>query len=59
MGDELLLVDRKIPIEDIQHFAFHPTNVPMLENTGTPRPNNVLHHLIVEVLQPQAKESIQ
>jgi hypothetical protein len=51
MGDELLLVYGKIPVEDIEHLAFHPPNVPKFENTGTPGPNDVFHHLIVEVLQ--------
>lgn len=51
MGEELLLMDGKIPVENVEHFAFHPTNVPMLENPGTPRPDDVLHHLIVEVLK--------
>ena len=30
----------KIPVEDLEHLAFHPTDVPMLENAGTPRPND-------------------
>jgi len=47
MGQDLVLVDRKIPIEDIEHFAFHPTDVPVLENARTPRPDDVLHHPIV------------
>lgn len=44
-------MNRKVPVENVEHLTFHPTNVPMLENPGTPRPNDVLHHLIVEVLQ--------
>jgi len=32
MSQNLLLVDRKIPVEDIQHLALHTTNVPMLED---------------------------
>lgn len=51
MGEEFLLVDGKIPVEDIEHLALHSTNVPMLENTGTSGPNHVLHHLIVEILE--------
>jgi len=51
MGHDLLLVNRKIPIKNIEHLAFHATDVPRVENTGTPRPNDVFHHLIIEVLQ--------
>jgi hypothetical protein len=50
MSQDLLLVDSEVPVEDIEHLAFHPTNVPMLENARTPRPDYVLHHSIVEVL---------
>ena len=32
MSQDLLLVDGKVPVEDIEHLSFHPTNVPMLEN---------------------------
>ena len=56
MSQDLLLVNRKIPVEDIEHLAFHPTNVPMLENAGTPRPDYVLHHPIVEVLGNERAE---
>lgn len=51
MGQNLLLVDGKIPVEDVEQFAFHTTNVSVLEDAGTPRPNDVLHHLIVQVLK--------
>ena len=47
MGQDLVLVDRKIPIKDIEHFALHPTNVPVLEDARTPCPDDVLHHPIV------------
>jgi len=57
MGEEFLLVDGKIPVEDIEHLAFHSTNVPRLENTGTSGPNHVLHHLIVEILAGQHESS--
>jgi hypothetical protein len=50
MGEELFLVDRKVPVKNVEHLAFHPPNIPILENTGTSRPNDVFHHLIVEVL---------
>jgi len=53
MGHDLLLVNRKIPIKNIEHLAFHPTDVPWVENTGTPRPNDVFHHLIIEVLRSE------
>jgi len=55
MGEEFLLVDGKIPVEDIEHLAFHSTNVPVLENTRISGPNHVLHHLIVEILASQHK----
>ena len=32
MGQDFVLVDGKIPIEDIEHFAFHPTDIPVLED---------------------------
>jgi len=51
MGQDLFLVNRKIPVEDVEHFAFHPANVVVLENAGAPRPNDVLHHLVIEVLE--------
>jgi hypothetical protein len=57
MGQDLVLVNRKIPVENIEHFAFHPTNVPMLKNTGTPGPNDVFHHLVVEVFTGEHKSS--
>lgn len=44
-------MDGEIPVKDIEHFALHPTNVPVLEDAGTPRPNDVLHHPIVEILE--------
>ena len=47
MGQDFVLVNRKVPVENVEHFAFHPTNVPMFENARTPRPDDVLHHLIV------------
>ena len=59
MSHDLFLVDRKIPVEDVEHLAFHPANVPMLENAGTPRPNDVFHHPVVEVLQNERMESIR
>jgi len=55
MGQDLVLVDRKIPIEDIEHFAFHPTDVSVLKDAGTPRPDDVLHHPIIEVLKDGRK----
>src|SRR5579872_4847700 len=51
MGEELLLMHRKIPVKDVEHLAFHPTNVMVLEDAGTPRPNDVFHHPIVKVLK--------
>jgi len=57
MVQNLLLVDGKIPIEDVEHLAFHPTDVSVLENAGTPRPNDVLHHLVVEVFASEYKSS--
>lgn len=54
MSENLLLVDRKIPVEDVQHLALHATNVAMLENARTSRPNDVLHHLVVKVLANRA-----
>ena len=44
-------MNRKIPVEDVEQLAFHPTNVPGLENAGTPRPNDVFHHLVVQILK--------
>ena len=44
-------MDGKIPVKDIEHLTFHPPNITVLENTGTPRPNDVFHHLIVKVLE--------
>lgn len=44
-------MDGKIPVKDIEHLTFHPPNITVLENAGTPRPNDVLHHLIVKVLE--------
>jgi len=32
MGQDFFLVDGEIPVEDVEHLAFHPTNVPILEN---------------------------
>ena len=32
MSQDLLLVDGKIPVEDIEHLALHPTNIPKLED---------------------------
>lgn len=49
MCKDLLLVDGKIPVEDIEHLPFHTTNVPVLEDAGTSRPDDVLHHFIVKV----------
>lgn len=42
-------MNRKIPVKDIEHLAFHPPNVTVLEDAGAPRPNDVFHHLIVKV----------
>jgi len=50
-------VDRKIPVEDVQHLALHTTNVPMLENARTSRPNDVLHHLVVKVFASEHESS--
>ena len=50
MGQDLFLVNRKIPVEDVEHFAFHPANVVVFKNAGAPRPNDVLHHLVIEIL---------
>lgn len=49
MGEELFLMHGKIPVKNIEHLAFHPTNVTVLEDAGTPCPNNVFHHPIVKV----------
>jgi len=57
VGEKLLLMDRKIPVEYIQHLAFHPTDVPMLEKLGTLRPSDVFHRLIVEVLASEHESS--
>jgi len=59
MSQDLLLVNSEVPVEDIEHLAFHPTDVPILENAGTPRPDHVLHHPIVEVLGNERAESIR
>jgi len=32
MSQNLVLVDRKIPVENIEHLAFHPTDIPVLKN---------------------------
>jgi len=47
MRQDLVLVNRQVPVENIEHFPFHSTNVPVLENARTPRPDDVLHHPIV------------
>lgn len=57
MGEELFLVNGKIPVEDVEHLTFHPTNVSVLEYAGTPRPNYVLHHLIVEIFASEHESS--
>jgi hypothetical protein len=38
MNQNFLLVDGKIPVEDVEHLALHTTNVPVLEDAGTSRP---------------------
>lgn len=50
MSQNLLLVDGKVPVEDVQHLALHTADVPRLEDARAPRPHDVLHHLVVKVL---------
>jgi hypothetical protein len=57
MGENFFLVDGKIPVEDVEHLAFHPTNVPVLKDSRTSCPNYVLHHPIVEVFASEHEGS--
>ena len=50
MGQDVILGDREIPVENLEKLPFDPAYIPFAKDTGAQRPVNVSESRIVGVL---------
>ena len=50
MGQDVILGDREVPVENLEKLPFDPTHIPFAKDTGAQRPVNVPESRIVGVL---------
>jgi len=50
MGQDVILGDREIPVENLQELSFDPPHIPFAKDTGAQRPMNVSKSRIVGIL---------
>jgi len=50
MGQDIAFTDCQIPVEDIEEFALHATDVAQIKYARPSSPTNVLDSIIIEVL---------
>ena len=50
MGQDVILGDREIPVENLKKLPFDPPHIPFAKDTGAQRPVNVSERRIVGVL---------
>lgn len=50
VGQDVILGDREIPVEDLEKLSFDPSDIAFAKDTGAQRPMNVSESRIVSVL---------
>lgn len=50
VGQDVILGDREVPVEDLQKLSFDPPHITFAEHTGAQRPMNVSESGIIGVL---------
>lgn len=57
MGQDVVLGDREVPVEDLEELSFNPPHIALAEDTGAHRPMNVSESRITSVLVVQRSMS--